>query len=164
MEAMRSLRLNDSELIDALIKRGLKTWHLIVMADIIGSKLQPPQQKIEVEKLQTKIIDLANFTVTKVYNILQTDVRGRVDACVIVSPSSNYSVHLSIDGQEIFKTLDDLIALSPFLESIAAFNEDGNFILNIRDIAWINRFELSILVNNPITFSKIFMLYKLFVS
>jgi len=178
--------MDESEALLRLFQsRGFKTWHIVLMADIIGEKLAkaglpplPPLPKPEVPKMpeavkveiprvvpieapkpQTDFIDLSDLRVEGTYPLLKLAVRGVLEELVVKSPSSNFSIHFSIDGKEHHKRFSELEEISQYVESIAAFKENDFYILSMKDISWLNTFSFFFIAHEPITFKRIYCAY-----
>jgi hypothetical protein len=163
--------------------RGLKTWHVVLMADIIGEKLakaglpplpplpeapkMPEVVKVEIPKVvpmeapkpQTDLIDLSDLRIEGTYPLLKLTVRGVLEELVAKSPSNNFSIHFSIDGKEHHKKFSELEEISEYVESIAAFKENDFYILSMKDISWLNTFSFFFIAHEPIVFKRIYASY-----
>jgi hypothetical protein len=167
--------------------RPLKTWHVVLMADIIGEKLAekglalpplppvppvppaPPKPEVvkvevpkplELPKPQTQFIDRSGVRISGAYELLNLTGRGALKELAIISPSRNFSIQVfSDDMTRIFRSFDELRQISQHVESIAAYEEDGFYVLSVRDISWIDNFRFLIIAHEPIEFKRIFVSY-----
>jgi len=180
-----------SEEIELLIRqlakrKGLKTWHVVLLGDIIGEKLKeklpeilptvkveipapPPPvtpiiRRIELPKPKTETIDKKNFTVKGNFELLNVKLRGELKELLIKSPSPNFSILLMCDNIRIMdRKFTELQEVTQELDFIAAFEDNGSYILNIKDIKWIDQCMILLTAHEQITFQNIFARYDLFI-
>jgi hypothetical protein len=171
---------NVEALLEYFRGKPLKTWHIVLIADIISEKLagkilippsviKPPTQptvKIETPKTleppkpQTQFIDLSNMSVSGSYELLNLIGRGTLNELAIVSPSRKFGIQIFSDNlTRIFKDFDELEQISQYVESIDAFEDNGSYILSVKDISWIDSFRLLLIAYEPIEFKRIFASY-----
>jgi len=171
--------------VEALLEyfRGkpLKTWHVVLMADIIGEKLaekgltlppapsappKPEAVKVEVPKAlelpkpQTQFIDMSGARISGASELLNLTGKGTLKELAVVSPSRNFGIQVFSDNvTRILRSFDELEQISQHVESIAAYEEDGLYVLNVKDVSWIDNFRLMIIAHEPIEFKRIFASY-----
>jgi len=118
------------------------------------------------------IVDIIDQIVSAgaTYNIISLSELGYVDECLISSPSTDFSVIVNIDGNEILnRTYTEYTNITQVIGGIAAFEErdsDGNptgkYIVHLKDINFKN--SITIQVKNDsggsITFHNLFCKYK----
>jgi len=148
-------------LLEFFKRRGVKTWHLVLLGDMIADKLREQIQipvpevermipaKIEIPKVEiprpkvpelklpeivTKTVDKKDWIVSHVFNIVKiSNVGGRLRELVVRSPSKNFSVHVSADGvDKISRSYEDLETISPHVETIDAYEEAGDSVYVLR--------------------------------
>jgi len=120
----------------------------------------------------TGIVDTTNQNISggATYQFVNVDQLGFLEECLVVSPSTDFSLILSIDGNEaINKTYQGFNDITQTVKDISAFEEldaDGNptgkYIVHLTDIAFKVSLVISIKNNSgsPITFQNLFCKYR----
>ena len=132
-----------------------------------------PQIPAQEEKLTaTGVVDITNKSVEAgdIYPIVGVNELGYIEECLVVSPSTEFSLILDIDGERAMdKTYQGFCDITQTVEDISAFEErdsDGNPTgKNIVHLTNINfKQSISIFVKNDsggsITFQNLFCKYK----
>ena len=159
------------EILEALLRRrGLKTWHVLLMADIISEKIKAEQPalktpipeikvpEVRIPKPLTRVIDLKNKLVEFEFTVFESSAPGTLKELVLCSPSNEYSILLSVDGVvKLYKSWDEMQALSQYLETVDAFKNNEEYVLHLKDFSWLESAYSIISVKKPVTFSKIFV-------
>lgn len=164
---------SEDVLLDVLRRRfGLRSWMPIVMAEIIGEKLaealkiQAPKisiPQISIPQPSTRVIDLRDMLVSSDLTLLDVSVGGRLHELVLCSNSSNYSIRIMTDGiVRLDRSFRELQSISPYLESIDALEDNGRFILYIKDYSWLNSAHAILKIREPITFPYVFIKYDIY--
>ncbi|MEM1710525.1 MAG: hypothetical protein QW820_06510 [Sulfolobales archaeon] len=162
------------EILLELLKRkfGLRPWIPIVVAEIIGDRvgkaleaLKPPVPAPAMPQAATRVLDLKEMLVSRDLTILDVTYGGRLHELVLCSNSNNYSVKFVTDGVvRIDRSFSDLQLISPYLDTISAFEDNGKFVLHVKDYSWVSSAYAAVFVGEPITFHQIFAKYDVFVK
>ncbi|MEM4975855.1 MAG: hypothetical protein QXT64_00850 [Desulfurococcaceae archaeon] len=160
------------EVLLELLKRrfGLRPWMPIVVAEIIGDRvgkalaaLKPPVPAPAMPQPATRVLDLKDMLVSRDLTILDVAYGGRLHELVLCSNSGNYSIRFVTDGvARIDRSFQDLQSISPYLDTISAFEDNGKFVLHIKDYSWVSSAYAAVFVGEPVTFHQIFAKYDVF--
>jgi len=164
---------SEDVLLDVLRRRfGLRPWMPIVMAEIIGEKiaeaLKIPAPKISIPQISipqpsTRVVDWRDMLVSSDLILLDVSVGGRLHELVLCSNSSNYSIRIVTDGMvRLDRSFRELQSISPYLDSIDAIEDNGRFILYIKDYSWLNSVYAIVRIREPIMFSQVFIKYDVY--
>lgn len=125
------------------------------------------------ERLTTKIADITdqNVGAGATYDFLSVSNKfGYVEECLVISPSTDFSVIVNVDGEEILnRTYTQYTDITQVVKDISAFEErdsDGNplgkYTVHLININF--KSSITIQVKNdsasPITFANLFCKYK----
>ncbi|MBA7491907.1 hypothetical protein ES702_02455 [subsurface metagenome] len=134
------------------------------MAEDIGGLVQ--------EKASVGCVDLTDVLVEagKTHEFLSHGYPGYLDECLVVSPSTDFSVVVTIDDKEFFnKTYAEYCNITQVLRCISAFEERdedgnplGNYIVHIKNLAFKESIVISVRNNggSPVTFHNLLAKYK----
>jgi len=156
-----------AKLFEALTRRGLKTWHMLVIADMLKESLREIAPKIEVPKPplppqpKTSIIDAKNITVKESYDLLNLVGVGHLKELLLISPIPDFSLSLLMDGKALRVNFSDLMEISGELEHIDAYEKDGKYVLRITDLKWVESLLIAIQTSKPIQLERIFANYDI---
>lgn len=156
---------------DALLERltrrlGLRPWIPIIVAEIIADRVakaiveKPPIQPL---KPATRVVDLRELLVDKETELLNLRTGGKLHEAVLCSNSNNYTVKLLVDGVvKLRKSFREIQSISPYLESISAFENNGTYVLHVKDYSWINTLYFSVVPHEPVTFHGVIIKYDVY--
>lgn len=134
------------------------------MAEDIGGLVQ--------EKASVGCVDLTDISVEagQTYEFLSHGYPGYLDECLVISPSTNFSVVVTIDDAEFFnKTYAQYRNVTQTLRCISAFqerDEDGNplskYTVHIKNLVFKESIVISVRNNggSPVTFHNLFAKYR----
>lgn len=152
------------EEIASIFPREIDLVEIEEVAREVGRELAKRIGRIELPKPKTEIIDKKNFTVRGNFELLNVNLRGELKELFIKSPSPNFSILFMRDNSRIIdKKFTELQEVTQELEFIAAFDDNGSYVLNIKDIKWISQCMILLTAHEQITFQNIFARYDLFV-
>ncbi|MEM0261747.1 MAG: hypothetical protein QW803_12215 [Candidatus Methanomethylicia archaeon] len=161
----------DEEILLDILKKKLviRPWIPIVIADIISEKIIPKQPTVSypptIPQPVTRIVDLKEMLISRDLTLLDIMYGGKLHELILCSNNKNYSVKFITDKVvRIDKSFTELQLISPYIDTISAFEENGKFILHIKDFSWANSAHVSIIVKEPITFYQIFIKYDEFIK
>lgn len=132
--------------------------------------LQIPAQ--EEAPTTTGIVDITNKVVLAggSFEFLNVEEMGILEECLVVSPSTEFFLVLSIDGTQFMdKTYQGFADITQTVEDISAFEEldtDGNptgkYIVHLTDILFKSSITISVKNDSasPITFHNLFTKYR----
>lgn len=154
----------------------IKAWMPVVMAEIIGDKLKsetpsipkPPEVPkipvLEVPKTQspprpvTRTIDWKEKRVEFELSLFDVKVGGKLQELMLRGPSKNYSIVLVTDGiLRLYKTFEEMEVVSAYLDTIDAFEENGVYLLHLKDYSWLESAYSVISVKETIVFDNVFL-------
>lgn len=168
-------------LIQQLTKRtGFKTWHIVLLADIISEKLEGrlgeilPNIKVEVptspsrvmteevcripfREEVTKTIDKKNLKFSGAKDFISVKGAGKLREFMLQALNKNIRIIILADGlTKLDGTYDELNMISSYLNFIDAFEENGKYIVHIKEISWTTDFLLTVSVEGETTFPRVF--------
>ncbi|MEM1681063.1 MAG: hypothetical protein QXZ56_07645 [Sulfolobales archaeon] len=162
------------EILLELLKRkfGLRPWMPIVVAEIIGERIgkaltmpKPPTPAPAIPQPATRVVDLKEMLVSKDLTLLDVTYGGKLHELVLCSNSKNYSIRFVTDGMvRIDRSFSELQSISPYLDTISAFEDNGKFVLHVKDYSWVSSAYVAVIAREPITFSQIFVKYDVFLK
>ena len=111
------------------------------------------------KELVTRIVDKKDYPVKYTFDIIKTNLPGKLSELSIVSPSQMFSLLIMSDGvKKLSRSYSELAELSPYSRSVDAYEEDGTFIVRIGEMDWLNNFLATLYVDRSvgsITFGNI---------
>lgn len=154
-------------LLEYLSRRlGLRPWVPIIVAEIIGERVakviteKPP---IAPPKLTTRAVDLREVLADRELDLLDLRTGGRLHEAVLTSSSPNYTVKLVADGlTRLRRSFREIQSLSPYLETVSAFENNGVFVLHLKDYSWVNSLHFSVVPHEPVLFHAVFVKYDVY--
>jgi len=181
--------MSDLEALLRLLQRGgrLKTWHVLLLGEIIGERLgrrprvevpaelPPPEvppkvpreliekleelaEKVRPREVVTRVKDVKDVHVTFEYDVFKIPTRGKLHELMIRSPSDRYTIYLAADGiAKLHRSFPELEEVSEYLRAIDAFKVDEEYVLRIADFSWLEAASCIIRVEKPITFHNIYV-------
>ena len=96
-------------------------------------------------------------------HLIRTDKPGRLRELMIISPTDDFSILVSLDGMrwldKSFAELEEISQESDYVSAFEQLDEEGkptgNYVLGLRDISWLKSFDL-MLVSGGVTFSHVY--------
>lgn len=120
-----------------------------------------------IDTARSKITDETSYIVRDYHLVIDSDNRGVCSEIALRSPSSAFSLSVTIDGVKQFdRTYDEFAILSPETKLIDAFVEthgDALYVLAIAELSWRKSCQAIIRVTENITFANIFVNMKEYV-
>lgn len=109
------------------------------------------------KELVTRIVDKKDRPVKRTFDIIKTNLPGKLSELTIRSPSQQFSLLMMSDGvKRLNRSYSQLAQLSPYSTTIDAYEEDGTFIVRIGEMHWLDNFLATLYVDGePITFGNI---------
>ena len=119
--------------------------------------------KERIKKFRTNIVDWKDFLPDeKNYSFLDKEGEGKIEEVVIISPSSNFSLFVEVDGviayQGDYSRFEDI---SMHVDSIVAQQRGATYVLQISDVVFLSRVRVVIDVGESITFQRLYCKYQL---
>ncbi len=116
----------------------------------------PPKPITHTIDWKQKLVEFAN-------TLLEVTVAAKLYEVMIKSPSKNFSIRFITDGLcQVDKNFEEMQAISDYLTSIDAFEDEGEYVTRLENYSWRNSAKFIITVNEPITFSQIYLKYEQF--
>lgn len=113
----------------------------------------------------TNSIDLKNKRIDAKEVLFTSRKPGKLVELVLHSSNKNYSVRLEIDGYIVLdRSFDDLVNIAPYSDTIGIVSKTDEYVLSLRSYSWQKSARFTIYVNEPITFSSIFIKYDEYVD
>ncbi|MEM4429647.1 MAG: hypothetical protein QXM08_00605 [Thermofilaceae archaeon] len=156
---------------DALLERlgrrlGLRPWMPIIVAEIIGDRVAravAEKPTIAPPKPVTRVVDLREVLAERELDLLDLRTGGRMHEAVLTSSSPNYSVKLVADGlTRLRRSFREVQSLSPYLETVSAFENNGVFVLHLKDYSWVSSLHFSVVPHEPLVFHAVFIKYDVY--
>lgn len=126
----------------------------------LAKKIPKPREAV------TKFLDRVNEPVRYRYDLVKTDLPGRLKEITIRSPSTSFSLLIMVDGvKKIERSYTEMAAMSAYSDTIDAFEEvdGGVYIIHIKDINWTTTIEATLHVDDgPITFQNLWAVWNEF--
>lgn len=150
-----------------LLRLGRITYQIPAQEDTLAS-LVAAQGGLNT----TGVIDVTNKSITggETYQFISFEELGLIEECLILSPSTDFSVIVNVDGEEILdRTYTQYTSITQVLKDISAFEErdsDGNplgkYTVHLININFKDSITIEIKNNSasPITFDNLFCKYK----
>ena len=92
--------------------------------------------------------------------ILSVTGRGRLREFILRAASKEFRVEIMVDGvPKIDRSFDDLGRITAYLDTIDAFEVDGEYVVRIGEMSWLKTFRLMIYANGRIEFPDVFAVY-----
>ena len=171
----------------------VKAWHIVILAELIGDRigeklveLKPPEVPpilrvppipppeipvLEIPKIPvppkpvTRTIDWKEKRAEFELSLFDVKVGGTLQELMLKSPSKNYSIALVTDGSlKLQKTFEEMEVVGQYLDTIAAFEKNGEYILHLKDYSWLESAYSVISVKEPIVFSNVFIKWDELIS
>jgi len=112
----------------------------------------------------TRTLDLKNVRVEGTFNIINSKVGGKLKELVVRSPSPKFSLYILADGiPRITRSYTELTSISQHSELLDAYEENGNYIVRLKDLNWLQNFMATISVEEPTTFNNIWSIWDEYV-
>ncbi len=160
-------------------RRGVKTWHIVLLSEILGDKIRDLISKTYVKPLEvkvpqityiqpkivTRISDLRDKHVEGSLEILNVNVAGTLKELMLRSNSNEYSITFIADGVvKLSRSFKELMFMSQHIESVDVYAEvdndgkhTGYWVLRISDVRWLNSAYIIVNVDKPLTFTHIYV-------
>lgn len=150
-----------------LLRLGRTTYQIPAQEDTLAS-LVAAQGGLNT----TGVIDITNKSIGagETYQFISFEELGLIEECLILSPSTNFSVIVNVDGEETLnKTYTQYTNITQIIKDISAFEErdsDGNplgkYIVHLVNINFKNSITIQVKNNSgsSITFDNLFCKYK----
>ncbi|MEM2365709.1 MAG: hypothetical protein QXL06_02070 [Nitrososphaerota archaeon] len=123
-------------------------------------------KKEKVIKTTTRSIDFKNEVVNKAFDVIKSELSGRLIELSIRSPSPNFYIMAFSDGKTLIdRSYNELLSLSSSSEIIDAYREaeSGVYVFHLKDIKWSNNFIVRIYPSEAITMHNIFAVWEEYV-
>ena len=122
-----------------------------VKAEKVKVELTPP-------KPVTRVVDLKDRLVKAELTFFEAKAPGSLHELMLSSSDKEYSIMLVTDGiLKLYKSWDEMQAISQYLDTVDAFKEDAEYVLSIKGFSWSESAYAVVSVKKPITFSNIFV-------
>ena len=105
---------------------------------------------------KTRVVDLRNYLVTGQLRVFESRSPGTLHELVLRSSSNKYTIVFAFDGYEMRRSWREMNAVSQYLEAVDAFEENGGYVLHIKNFSWVESAHLDVVVEEPILFANIF--------
>ncbi len=115
----------------------------------------------------TRTLDHKNQVVKNAYNMVNVNVGGKLKELAIRSPSQNFGVYILADGvTKLARSYTELTGLSPHSDFMDAYEEaeNGVYVVNIKEISWLENFLVTVNVEETITFHNLWALWNELIS
>ena len=116
-----------------------------------------------IQKPRTRILDRKGVTIQRIYELLDSRVRGKLRELTLKSTSKDYSIYIQADGvKKLSRTFDQLMDISKSLDFIDAFPEEdtNKYVLHMKELNWLSDCLINLHADNePVTFNSIFVLW-----
>ncbi len=127
-----------------------------VKAEKVKVELAPP-------KPVTRVVELKDRLVKAELTVFEAKAPGSLHELMLRSSDKEYSIMLVTDGiLKLYKSWDEMQAVSQYLDTVAAFEENGEYILHVKDFSWLESAYAVVSVKKPMNFSNIFIKYDLY--
>ena len=141
----------------------------LVMVEEFAEEIARRMPKVpKPREVVTRTLDHKNQVVKNAYNMVNVpNVGGKLKELVIRSPSQNFGVYILADGvAKLARSYTELAGLSPHSEFVDAYEEAGNgvYVVNIKEISWLENFLVTVNVEETITFHNLWALWDELIS
>ena len=100
------------------------------------------------KELVTRIVDKKDYPVKYTFDIIKTNLPGKLSELSIVSPSQMFSLLIVSDGvKKLSRSYSELAELSPYSRTVDAYEEDGTFLVRIGEMDWLQNFLATLYVD-----------------
>jgi hypothetical protein len=118
----------------------------------VAQAIRPPPRL----KMVTRTLDLSRKLVRGFEELISSRREGKLRELMIRSLSKDFRVAMLVDGVRLMdRSFDELVEVSQYLESVDAFEAEGEYILRLKDISWTRDFLLALLTKGDILFPRI---------
>ena len=112
----------------------------------------------KLREIVTRTIDWKSKRVEFELSLFDVKVGGKLQELMLRGPSKNYSIVLVTDGiLRLYKTFEEMEVVSAYLDTIDAFEENGVYLLHLKDYSWLESAYSVISVKETIVFDNVFL-------
>jgi hypothetical protein len=144
------------------VKKLLEKFKLpiaILIAEEMARELGDEIVK-KIPKATTKTIDRKEFTISYSYDLLTSNVRGRLKEMVIRAYKP-FGLFISVDERiRVNRDFEELKSISQFSEVIDAFqDEEGYYVVVVRDVSWMKEFTATLTVKGDLKVKDLWIVW-----
>jgi hypothetical protein len=155
------------------LERGLDALLFVELDDLLRQSEEATRELKSISSsltpvpsigLKTKVINIEDCIITKGKGrkILSITGRGKLRELVIISPSNNFSICFSIDGEtQKYYTFDELESIATYIDTFVAIESNGSYIFHISDCSFQSSIRFWISTGEKIKFNRIMIIYDI---
>jgi hypothetical protein len=120
--------------------------------------------KVTVPSIKTEKVEYPSQVVSKMFKLANVSGIGKIREMIVDTDSADYRIDLTVDGQDklpFHSKISDLMNVSPHLEYLDVFEEDGKFTIRVSNINFVKGFQAYISPITQITMNKAIIVYDI---
>jgi len=112
------------------------------------------------ERRSTRAKKRSGISVRRRLELLDVEGAGELRELYVSADSSSFSIHARVDGVEILDaSFDELEDLSPHLDFLQAFEDDGTYVARLQGLRWRDGFKAILWASSPLTVEELYAVW-----